>query len=264
MAYQARHIKTAEIQIIKQILAQKLYKNKIDQNTISALLNLSQPTVSNYLKMQKTTPQHLEQTIQEILEQLMQNKTIHISSLLTFEPIPTGNFFLAQAHELNTPNRSTIIDHLNEAYKKLNNINISPLNPAVKINLAESLPAASNKNDIASYHSGLILANSKIINHNGITFGTSNHLSTLLLQIKKKYPKVNAIMNLAYPKQLTKLKTLTTSKLTKEYLLETCAYQPDLLLHPGSFGIEPCAYLIGKDANEVAEKLHLILEEMKA
>lgn len=263
MAYQARHIKTKDIQTIKQILAQKLYKNKIDQKTISKLLQLSQPTVSNYLKEPKTTPHHLEETIQEILEELLQNKTIHISSLLTYETIPTGKYFLAQAHELNTPKRSTIIDHLNEAYKKLNNINISPLNPKVKINLAESLPAASNKNDIASYHSGLILANSKIINHNGITFGTSNHLSKFLLQIKEKYPHVNAIMNLAYPPQLKKLKSIKTSKLTKDYQLEKYVEQPDLLLHPGSFGIEPCAYLIGKDANEVADKLHLILEEMK-
>ena len=37
----------------------------------------------------------------------------------------------------------------------------------------------------------------------------------------------------------------------------------DILLHKGDFGIEPCAYVLGKDAVDVIYKVIKISEELK-
>ncbi len=264
MAIEAIHLKEKDLKILKPILAQQLYKNNVDQNKISKLLNLSQPTVSNYLKETRQIPNDLEPTVQNIIKQLLADKKIHISSIITYQSVPTDEFYLAKPHELNTANRSAIITHLNQAYSLLKNVNLSPLNPAVKINLAESIANAKDKNDVASFQSGLILTNQTIINHNGISFGTSNHLSELLIKIQKNYPQIKAIMNLANPQPLKKTQQFVLAHLTEEYQLNESENPPDLLLHPGSFGIEPCAYLLGTNAREVAEKLKILLEEMKS
>ncbi len=263
MAIRAIHLKEKDLKILKPILAQQLYKNSIDQNKISKLLNLSQPTVSNYLKDTKQIPKNLEPIVQNIIKHLLADQTIHTSSILTYQTVPTEEFFLAKNHELNTPKRSNIISHLNQAYSLLKNTNLYPLNPAVKLNLAESIENAKDKNDVASFQSGLILTNQTIINHNGISFGTSNHLSELLIKIQKNYPQIRAIMNLANPQALSQTKKFVTIKLTESYKINESEKSPDILLHPGSFGIEPCAYLLGQDAREVAQKLQLLLEEMK-
>ena len=264
MAIQAIHLTDQDLQILKPILAQQLYKNNIDQNKISKLLHLSQPTVSNYLKETRQIPTNLEPIVQNIIKQLLCGKTIHTSSILTYYSVPTEEFYLAKPHELNTPKRSAIITHLNQAYALLKNLNVYPLNPAVKINLAESLPNPKDKNDVASFQSGLILTNSTIINHNGISFGSSNHLSELLIRIQKHYPQIHSIMNLANPQPLSKTKQFVIAQLANDYEVKESENPPDLLLHPGSFGIEPCAYLLGENALLVAEKLQLLLEEMKA
>ena len=37
----------------------------------------------------------------------------------------------------------------------------------------------------------------------------------------------------------------------------------DILMHKGDFGIEPCAYVLGKDAVDVVKKVIKIKEELK-
>ena len=67
MAIEAIHLKENDLKILKPILAQQLYKNDVDQNKISKLLNLSQPTVSNYLKESRQIPKNIEPLVKNIL-----------------------------------------------------------------------------------------------------------------------------------------------------------------------------------------------------
>ncbi len=65
---------------------------------------------------------------------------------------------------------------------------------------------------------------------------------------------VSAIMNLAYFENFSS-KDLRIGYLTKYYDLKEKYATADILLHDGDFGIEPCSYVIGKDAVDVAKKV---------
>ena len=115
--------------------------------------------------------------------------------------------------------------------------------------------------DVGSYLNGFIIAEDKIIGNNGIRFGKSKHLSSLLLDLKK-YIDINAIMNVAYFENFDRL-NFKIGHLTKDFKLKEKGNQFDILLHKGDFGIEPCAYVLGKNAVDVANKILKIREEIK-
>jgi predicted fused transcriptional regulator/phosphomethylpyrimidine kinase len=118
---------------------------------------------------------------------------------------------------------------------------------------------AESSEDVASFLNGLIIADEKVTGINGIQFGKSKHLSSLLLYIKDKLD-VNAIMNIAYSASIKKT-GFRYSSLTKDFKLKNCKNSIDILLHEGDFGIEPCAYILGNDAVDVVNKIIKIKEE---
>ena len=120
---------------------------------------------------------------------------------------------------------------------------------------------AENSADVASFLNGLIIVDNKVTSINGIRFGTSKHLSSLLLYLRDKLD-VNAIMNVAYINDLNKT-GFNYAILTKDFKLQGKAKKVDVLLHKGDFGIEPCAYILGKNAVDVANKVIRIKEELK-
>jgi hypothetical protein len=139
--------------------------------------------------------------------------------------------------------------------------NLSGLLPEVKINIAMTKDNAESREDVASFLNGLIIADETVTGTNGIRFGKSKHLSSLLLYIKDKLD-VNAIMNIAYSERIKK-SNFQYSSLTKDFKLKGTKKNIDILLHEGDFGIEPCAYILGKDAVDVANKIIKIKDEIK-
>jgi len=107
----------------------------------------------------------------------------------------------------------------------------------------------------------LIIADNSIVGYNGIRFGSSKHLSKLLLKLRETLD-VYAIMNIAYVKNRT-YKDFSIGYLTREYDLKKEYASVDILLHDGDFGIEPCSYVLGKNAIDVAKKVIKIGEETK-
>ena len=114
--------------------------------------------------------------------------------------------------------------------------------------------------DVASFLDGLIIADKKITGYNGIRFGRSKHLSSILLDHGKNLEK-KAIMNIAYNKNLDKT-NFKIGFLTKDFDLRKSNSGYDILVHKGDFGIEPCAYILGNDALDVSNKLLKILGEI--
>jgi predicted fused transcriptional regulator/phosphomethylpyrimidine kinase len=120
---------------------------------------------------------------------------------------------------------------------------------------------AKKTEDVAAFLNGFILADDRIISNNGIRFGGSKHLSKLLLDLKKKI-NVSAIMNIAYLDNV-EIFDFSFAYMTKDFGLKNQTNQIDILLHKGDFGIEPCAYILGKDAVDVSKKLLIIAEGIK-
>jgi predicted fused transcriptional regulator/phosphomethylpyrimidine kinase len=215
--------------------------------------------VSNYITSNENIPTPILKLAEEISEKMPDDTPLTYHSCITFSKKHyEGPFYIAQKNELLSEENRIIVDNLTEAFLILKGIDISKVLPEVKINIAMVKPNADTINDVASFLNGIILADNKISGINGIRFGSSKHLATLLLSLKKPL-KINAIMNIAYHKNITKL-DFSSSFLTKDYELQNQKQQTDILFHKGDFGIEPCAYIIGEDAVDVAQKAKKILE----
>lgn len=261
MAEEAIIVNSEDTILLKKALAKILYKNNIEQTKISEILEISQPMISKYISSNETIPKKILILSEKISGRILRDSKIKFHTCVSFsEKNLEGNFFVANKNELISDENRKIVDNLTEAFLLLKGKNIAGLIPEIKINIAMSKENPNSSDDVAAFLNGLIIADERITSHNGIRFGKSKHLSSLLLDLKSKID-VNAIMNISYVKNL-KNTDLKIGKLTKDYHLEDSKKQFDILLHEGDFGIEPCAYVLGKDAVDVVNKVMKIKEEI--
>jgi len=261
MTEEAILIKDEDSILLKIALAKNLYKKSYEQFTISKILKISQPRVSNYINSNEKIPANILEISKKISEKIINNQKINFHSCISFsENIFQGRYYIANQNEIINNENNKIIDNLTEAFLKLKGEEISGFIPKVKINVAMAKSNAETSDDVASYLNGLIIADDIVTSYNGIHFGKSKHLSSLLLYLKKFFD-VNAIMNIAFINNILKT-DFHYSYLTKDFKLND-KKNVDILLHKGDFGIEPCAYIVGKDAVDVVNKLIKIKEKLK-
>jgi hypothetical protein len=257
MAEEAIFVRLEDTILLKKALAKKLYENNIEQLKISSLLELSQPMVSNYITSRVKIPKKFLDIAEMVAQKIIDGKETGFHTCILFsENKLEGNYFIGNKNEIISDENNKIVNNLTEAFVLLKGKNIGGLIPKVRINIAFAKENASSSEDIAAFLNGLIIVDEKITGYNGIRFGKSKHLSSLLLDLKSKMD-VNAIMNIAYVKNLSKM-GFKTAKLTRNYRLLNVEKQVDILLHKGDFGIEPCAYVLGKDAVDVSKKVNRI------
>ena len=139
--------------------------------------------------------------------------------------------------------KEKVINNLKEAVKLLEENNIVGLMPAVMMNIAMKTDNAKGKESVASIPGRIVKVNDKVKSSNAPQFNSSNHLANKLLENKE----FKAIMNIKYDDKIEK--AITSSGLN------------DILTDKGGFGIEPCAYILGKNAIDVVNKAIKINEE---
>lgn len=245
---------------LKKALARILYSKNFDQSDISKILNLSQPQVSNYCKSTDKIAKNIIDIAQEISDKILKGDKLIFQTCISFsEKNLSGHFFIADKNEILTDENSRILNNLKQAFYNISDKKLDDFIPEVKINIAMSKTNPKGPEDIASFLNGLIIADNKITGYNSIRFGKSKHLSSILLKHKLSLD-FNAIMNIAYVKELEKTK-LSVGFLTKNFELKDSKKNYDILIHKGDFGIEPCAYILGKDAIDVTDKLLKIVGE---
>jgi len=98
-------------------------------------------------------------------------------------------------------------------------------------------------------------------------FGASKHMSGILFNLMKKYPKKRAVLNLRYDKKFKEaleslfsifyIKRKTGEEKLKK-LIEERYEGEDCIVDPGAFGIEPCTYVLGETAVDAVEKVREI------
>lgn len=263
MAEEVFLLKPQNEMVLKMAIAKNLYQRGIDQSKIASILKISQPMVSIYCKKKAKIPKDISNMAYSVSKKVLENnKPCFFQPCILFsDDFLEDTFYIANENELLLDEYREIVDDLSEAFNLLKDKDISTLIPKVKINIAMANENANKPEDIASFLNGLIIADDKISGHNGIRFGKSKHLSQLLLYLKKKID-INSIMNISYIKEINKT-SLKYSFLTKNYKLKTQTKELDVLLHEGDFGIEPCTYIVGNSAVEVAKKILKIKEEIK-
>jgi len=248
--------------LLKKAIAKRLYTKNIDQSKISKILKLSQPMVSNYCSETNKIPKNIINIAEKISDKIINGNSSTFHTCISFDNKSIeGRFYIAKKNEIISDENVKIVDNLTDAFLLLKDQNLSGLLPEVKINIAMTKDIAKSSEDVASFLNGLIIADEKVTGINGIRFGKSRHLSSLLLYIKDKLD-VNAIMNIAYSEGIKK-SGFQYCSLTKDYKLRSSKNNIDILLHEGDFGIEPCAYILGKDAVDVANKIIKIKGEIK-
>jgi len=248
--------------LLKKAIAKILYSKGIDQIKISEILNLSQPMVSNYCGSKDKIPDNIIQVSNKISNRIIDGDKAQFHTCVTYsDKTVEGNFFLAKENELMYDENIKVVNNLTEAFLKLKGKDIKKLLPEVKLNLAMAKKNAKSSDDIASFLNGLIIIDDKVTNINGIRFGKSKHLSSLLLYLKN-HIEINAIMNIAFIEGIEK-NHFTHMYLSKDFKLKEEASNVDILIHKGDFGIEPCAYILGKNAVDVVNKVIKIKENLK-
>ena len=261
MAEEAIFVDNKDTILLKKALARILYQKNFDQPSLSSLLDISQPMVSIYCKSKDKIPDNLLKIAEDIAEKILAGQPMVLNTCVCFSNEPLeGSFFVARKNELIDDENNEIVNSLTEAFLLLKGRDISGLLPEVKINIAMAKEKAKHSDDVAAFLNGLIVADDRVIGYNGIRFGKSKHLSSLLLSLKQVLD-VNAIMNIAYIQDVNKT-GFTYGFLTRDYKLRDKLKHVDVLLHEGDFGIEPCAYVLGNNAVDVVNKVLKIKEEI--
>jgi predicted fused transcriptional regulator/phosphomethylpyrimidine kinase len=262
MAEEAILIDAENTILLKRALAKNLYDNFIDQSKISEILNLSQPMVSNYCRCKEKIPKNIQKLANQICDTIIDGGPLTFHTCVSFTHKPyEGNYIVAEKSELISDERNKLVNNLTEAFFILKGKNIKRLIPQVKINIAMAKENPKNQSDIAAFLNGLTIVDDRIAEYNGVRFGNSKHLSSLLLGFKDKLD-AKAIMNIAYVKGI-KNAGFNVGYLTKDFKLKDGRKNIDILVHEGDFGIEPCAYVLGKDAIDVSKKVLKIADGLK-
>ena len=261
MVEEAILVKLGDSILLKKAIAKALYSRNVDQSRISEILKISQPMVSNYCSSEEKIPKNIINFAEIISDKIINGQIANFHTCISFsDKSIEGNFYIAGKNEVISEENNKIIDNLTEAFLLLKGRNISGLLPEVKINIAMAKDKAENSADVAAFLNGLIIAEDKVTSINGIRFGTSKHLSSLLLYLRRLID-VRAIMNVAYIEDLNGI-GLSHGFLTKDFKFKDSKKSVDILLHKGDFGIEPCSYILGKNAVDVVNKVIKIKEEL--
>ena len=247
---------------LKKAIAKALYSKNIDQLKISFLLKLSQPMVSNYISSNEKIPKNITELAKNISEKIQKENSINFHTCLSIsDKLLEGRYYIAKKNEIISDEKNKIVDNLTEAFYLIKGKDIGGLIPEVKLNIAMLRENAETPEDVAAFLNGLIITDDRVASYNGIRFGKSKHLSSLLLSLKDIL-NINAIMNIAYIKIPEKI-SFNHSYLSKDFQLNSKEKNLDVLFHKGDFGIEPCAYVLGKDAVDVVNKVLKLKEDLK-
>ena len=261
MVEEAIFVHGGDLPLLKRAIAKTLYGRKIEQSKISEMLNLSQPMVSNYCSSDARISHTIMELAGTIADTIINGSIPAFHTCVSFsDKRIEGKFYIAKKNEVNTDETNAIIDNLTEAFLLLKGNNVGRLLPKVKINIALAKEDAASPEDVAAFLNGLVVVDDKVSSINGIRFGKSKHLPSLLLYLKDNLD-INAIMNIAYLPNIEKSR-FSHSYLNRDFKLLETVKHVDILLHKGDFGIEPCAYILGKDAIDVAKKFLIFLEEV--
>ncbi len=234
-------------------VSHSLSKKGIKQSIIAEKLGITQAMVSKYLlkdkesskiidRLSETTLNSIKNNLsKEKLTQDLTNESINLMQSGGLCPIckKTNNLKECNAcMNLGISNNENIIDNLNQAIKLIETANPIELMPEVSMNIAMCKIDAKTKSEVASIPGRIVKINNKVKASNQPQFNSSNYLANLLLKNKKE--NINAIINIKYNKEI--------DNAIKQADLK------DIIIDKGSFGIEPSAYILGKDAIDVANK----------
>ncbi len=262
---------------VRALTARQLSERGLRQERIAEHLGVSQAMVSKYLrKPPRPAPGVPEATIQRLVgdavaEAVEQEDRGAIGAYCpTCTALSANGFCVAQTpveeveqclrHDRPAARREqeAVLQVLRNAEAGIRRGDLTPLMPAVRMNLAMGLKQARDARDVAAFPGRLVQLKGKVSAVHGPEFGSSSHLADLLVKIQKRRPAIRSILNVRWDDDVARAADaaeLTIHELKRQGT-ELVAVVPekgglDGLVDPGGFGIEPNLYLVGPDAERV-------------
>ena len=246
---------------VHSYVANKLSDDGIKQSVIADKLGITQAMVSKYLTKKPVKDELIENIGEKVIEIVRSNVTNEdVSYEITqfcLDIMQKGELCEICSNKNNlihcnacmklgiSEDKRSVIDNLKEAIRILEKSNPIRLMPNVMMNIAMRTKNAKGKADVASIPGRVVKINNKVKASNVPEFNSSSHLANKLLENKE----FGAIMNIRYDRSIEKAIRKAGLK--------------DILIDKGSFGIEPCAYILGTDAIDVANKVIKIDKEVR-
>jgi len=156
--------------------------------------------------------------------------------------------------------RNMVLHAMERAIKLLVGENIARLIPEVRTNLAMCVQAPSGPHDVASIPGRLIVVRGNVMSPTAPEFNASRHTTNLLLRINELQPDIRSIMNISYNDEVLgacralNFKEKLLFRKDGKLIIDSLDPDVDFLIDKGAFGIEPCIYLVGRDALGVSNK----------
>jgi len=181
------------------------------------------------------------------------------------------------AYVLREMERYHVIQELKRAVGILKEEKIGHLIPEVSSNLGYALPQAEGIGDVAAFPGRIVRFKDSVATHSDPEFGASQHVANIILTVMKFDPEYCSVMNIRYSKvnvaQLRRKGFLVghfdrglEPKRVKEKegsslewgvgeVLKKMKRVPDFIYDEGDVGKEPMIRVLGKDPNEVVQKI---------
>jgi predicted fused transcriptional regulator/phosphomethylpyrimidine kinase/predicted transcriptional regulator len=268
---------------VRRSLARELSEKGASQESISSILGVSQAMVSRYLREGGDTQPSIGSFVGNLVRPLSayaqqgagrEEMTRMFCSLCRhlissgalddryaerFPGSPPPRCFSGSTYD----ERGEAIADLSAAVRYLGRVPLPDLVPAVKVNMARCLEAASSRDDVASFPGRLQDVMGTIRQVMPPQFGVSHHLADMLLEAHGSDRSVTAVANIRLSEPI--LRSLQMSGIAFaplrradgriEGIGEGIGRGSRALADPGDFGIEPCLYIFGGSSLEVASRI---------
>jgi len=278
---------------VRSMLAEDLRARGLTQSEVADLLGISQSAVSKYAtgEVERNDrvlrDDRVESLVARVGEGLAEGTMSRVEALVEIEVLVRrleDRDLLAAIHELQMPELSgyggdfnvhdpegdlRVTERVRSSLRRGLTIvesasGFASLIPAVGSNLCECTPDADGIDDVAGVPGRIFDVKGRATIPAEPEFGVSEHVASVLLAARRHGSDARAAMNVRYdPDVVAALRDLgrEVAEFDAEYddldtavgaaLRET----PDatVLYHTGGYGIEPITYILGDDAEAVAE-----------
>ncbi|RQH03120.1 thiamine-phosphate synthase family protein [Natrarchaeobius oligotrophus] len=284
---------------VRSMLAAELRERGLTQSEVADVLGISQSAVSKYAHGDVTVndriagDERIETLVAELADGLAAGDVTPVRALIEIEilirELETGGDLLAQLHEEGVPELADhgssfrvhdpesdlrtserVLSSLRRGLRILENASgFTALIPAVGSNLVACTPDAEDVDDVAGVPGRIFDVKGKATVPADPEFGVSEHVATILLAARRHDADVSAAVNIAYsPTLLDRLTEMghTTAEFDEsDDVVSSVGAAVDevpeatVLYQTGGMGIEPLIYVLGTDAESVADDVRTLL-----
>ncbi|SIS05538.1 thiamine-phosphate synthase family protein [Natronorubrum thiooxidans] len=284
---------------VRSLLAGALRERGLTQSEVAGVLGISQSAVSKYAHGDVTTndrianDERVDAHVTELADGLADGDITPVQALIEIEvlirDLEAGGDLLAQLHEDAVPELAEygssfrvhdpesdlrtserVLSSLRGGLRTLENASgFTRLIPAVGSNLVACTPDADDVDDVAGVPGRIFDVKGQTTVPSSPEFGVSEHVATVLLAARRHGAAASAAINITYDPEL--LDALAErGHVTAEFDEEgdvassvgaAIEDEPEatVLYQTGGMGIEPLIYVLGPDAESVAETIRSLI-----